>query len=294
MTNPLPDLVAAAATPAVACESVHMWRPAAFPDLDLIRASFTTHRYPLHRHETYVVAVIEGGREALWARGRRWSAGPGGIFLINPDELHDGQADGEGYRYRAFYPKAETLSAVLSDARGDPGGAAPAPLFEPLVTADPALSARLVAAHRALEAGEDRLCGEEAFTGALAALLTRHGRQGLGATRPGAEGRRIARTVELMASAPERPFSLDELAAEAGLSKFHFLRVFSKATGQTPHAYLVNLRVNLARELLATGTRPAEAAVAAGFSDQSHLTRVFKRIVGVTPGHYARAVTARR
>ena len=78
-----------------------------------------------------------------------------------------------------------------------------------------------------------------------------------------------------------------------GSRSSHFLRVFSKATGQTPHAYLVNLRVNLARELLATGTRPAEAAVAAGFSDQSHLTRVFKRIVGVTPGHYARAVTAR-
>lgn len=225
--------------------------------------------------------------------GRRYSAGPGAIFLINPDELHDGAADGDGYRYRAFYPRVETLSAVLSDMRDDPGGKGPAPLFEPLVANDPVLADRLVAAHRALEAGEDRLRGEEALTGALSALVARHGRQEPRAPRGGAEARRIARVVDLMAAAPEEAFSLDELAAEAGLSKFHFLRVFAKATGQTPHAYLVNLRVNRARDLLATGTRPAEAAVAAGFADQSHLTRVFKRIVGVTPGHYARAVAGR-
>jgi AraC-like DNA-binding protein len=237
--------------------------------------------------------VVEAGREVVWLRGSRRRAGPGGIFLINPGELHDGAADGEGYRYRAFYPPVATLSAVMADLQGDPDGVAPAPLFEPVVASDPALAARLVAAHRTLECCEEILAGEEALTGALADLLTRHGRPASRMPRAGAEPGRVGRIVELMASEPERSFSLDALAAEAGLSKFHFIRVFSRATGQTPHAYLVNLRVNRARELLAVGTRPAEAAVAAGFADQSHLTRVFKRIVGVTPGLYARAVCPR-
>jgi transcriptional regulator GlxA family with amidase domain len=94
----------------------------------------------------------------------------------------------------------------------------------------------------------------------------------------------------MMRAQPERAFALDELAAEAGLSRFHFLRVFSKATGQTPHAFLINQRVNRAQALLRAGERAAEVAVACGFADQPHLTRVFRRIVGVTPGQYARAV----
>ncbi|TVQ59439.1 MAG: AraC family transcriptional regulator, partial [Rhodobacteraceae bacterium] len=105
----------------------------------------------------------------------------------------------------------------------------------------------------------------------------------------GAEPRRVARVAAMMRAEPERAFALEDLATAAGLSRFHFLRVFSKATGQTPHAFLVNQRVNRAQVLLRAGERPAEVAVACGFADQPHLTRIFRRIVGVTPGQYARA-----
>ena len=76
------------------------------------------------------------------------------------------------------------------------------------------------------------------------------------------------------------------LAAAAGLSPYYFIRVFRQAVGLTPHAYLVQLRVETAKRLLDRGQPVVEAALAAGFADQSHLTRHFKRIVGVTPGQY--------
>ena len=81
-----------------------------------------------------------------------------------------------------------------------------------------------------------------------------------------------------------------ELSAEAGLSRFELVRRFGEQNGVTPHAFQTNLRVDHARKLLAAGMPPAAVAVECGFADQPHLTRVFKRAVGVSPGRYARAV----
>jgi AraC-like DNA-binding protein len=76
----------------------------------------------------------------------------------------------------------------------------------------------------------------------------------------------------------------------ASLSRFELIRRFRADTGMTPHAFQVNLRIARARALLAAGVTPAAVAADCGFADQSHLTRTFKRAVGVSPGRYARAV----
>jgi AraC-like DNA-binding protein len=95
----------------------------------------------------------------------------------------------------------------------------------------------------------------------------------------------------LRASADGRP-TLEETAMAAGMSKFALLRRFRAELGTTPHAYLVMLRVNLAQSLLVGGASPAEAALAAGFSDQAHLGLWFRRLLGVTPAGYRRQVRA--
>lgn len=76
------------------------------------------------------------------------------------------------------------------------------------------------------------------------------------------------------------------LARVAGLSAFHLCRVFRDAVGMPPHAYQTQVRVRQAKSLLRAGMPAAQVAAAAGFSDQAHLTRHFKQIVGVTPGRY--------
>jgi AraC-like DNA-binding protein len=92
-------------------------------------------------------------------------------------------------------------------------------------------------------------------------------------------------------AAPEVPTSLAELAAFSGVSRFQLLRGFAREVGTTPHAYLVQRRVRLVRRLLAAGRSPANAALLAGFADQSHMTRAFVRQFGITPGRYSAAIT---
>jgi AraC-like DNA-binding protein len=75
----------------------------------------------------------------------------------------------------------------------------------------------------------------------------------------------------------------------AGLSRFELVRRFRECSGVTPHAYQTNLRVDEARRRLAAGVPPATVAADCGFADQPHLSRVFKRAVGVSPARYARA-----
>ncbi len=82
--------------------------------------------------------------------------------------------------------------------------------------------------------------------------------------------------------------SLAELAAVAGLSRFELVRRFRDQVGVPPHVFQINLRVEYARRMLTSGVAPAAVAAACGFADQPHLTRTFKRAVGVTPARYAR------
>jgi AraC-like DNA-binding protein len=84
------------------------------------------------------------------------------------------------------------------------------------------------------------------------------------------------------------PPSLAELAAEVGTGQFAVLRAFRARFGMPPHAYLNQLRVRRACALLDAGTPAAQVAVAVGFADQSHLSRHFRRVVGVAPGRYQR------
>lgn len=90
---------------------------------------------------------------------------------------------------------------------------------------------------------------------------------------------------------PSEPLTLGDLAAIGGVSQFQLVRGFSKAYGLTPHAYLVQRRLQKARQMIAKGTSLAETASAAGFSDQSHLTRLFVRTYGMSPGIFAAAMT---
>jgi AraC-like DNA-binding protein len=100
----------------------------------------------------------------------------------------------------------------------------------------------------------------------------------------------VAKAIQRLDSAPDTQVSLAELASLSGVSRFQLLRGFAREVGITPHAYLVQQRVRLARRLLADGEAPAQAAIQAGFADQSHMTRAFVRQLGITPSRYRAAI----
>ncbi len=268
-------------------EMARYWRHDAVPGVDLLRARFVTHRYGRHAHETYTVGVIESGVEEFDYGSQLLRAGPGAVALLNPEVVHTGQAGvPDGWSYRVLYPAVDLMADIASEL-GAPGGT---PSFPETVIDDARCARLLRAAHVAAEHG-DRLASSSLLRTALAGVLSAHARLASAADPP-RWPRQSSVTVravqEVLADSLADPPSLDELASAAGMSPFALLRAFRDATGLPPHAYLNQLRVRLARRLLDAGLRPAEVAAETGFADQPHLTRHFKRVVGVPPGAYQR------
>jgi AraC-like DNA-binding protein len=266
-------------------EEARYWRHAGVPGVDLLRARFVTHRYTRHAHETFTFALIEAGIEEFLYGGSLLRAGPGGVALLNPDTVHTGQAGTPaGWAYRVLYPDTGLVAGVAADLGWRQG----TPSFPETVVYD-ARSARLLrAAHTAAEHG-DRLASSSLLRAALTGLLRAHARPGgRGGPAPDRSPATVRAVRDLLTDRLADPPSLDELAQEFGTSPFALVRAFRAETGLPPHAYVNHLRVRLARRLLDGGAAPADVAAQAGFTDQAHLTRHFKRVVGVPPGAYQR------
>ena len=255
--------------------------------LELLSARFIEHRFAPHVHDGHVIAVLEAGAERYRYRGVEHLAGAGSIALLNPDEVHTGSKGVEqGWQYRVFYPQPGTFEALLAELEMPPS--AP-PMFQDSVHHDPILASRLSALHRLLEEPQaDALQRQALWREAMLELLRRYAR--LPTPRAaGQEPRAVALAKELLASRLCEPPSLEALAAAVDLSPFHFARVFRRATGLPPHAWLKQRRLEQARALLKGGCSAAGVAAQLGFADQSHLTRQFKQAYGVGPGEYRRA-----
>ncbi|MFI6348738.1 helix-turn-helix domain-containing protein [Streptomyces sp. NPDC050560] len=253
--------------------------------LDLLTARFEEHRYAPHSHPEYTVGVCVGGSEAIAYRGGTIYPGVGSIVVLGPGEPHTGApASPQGYAYLALYPGAELLSDATLGA----------PHFGEPVVDDPRLADALVRAHTALRRGVEPLEAESRLPWLLSALARRHGgARPVRDTVPGAAA--ITRAVrDRLAGELLAPPSLAQLAAEHGLSRYQLLRAFRDSMGMPPYAWLAQYRVGRARALLEAGYRPARVAGLVGFADQAHLTRWFRRVLGVTPAAYRAEVLGGR
>jgi AraC-like DNA-binding protein len=261
------------------------WRNPRYDGLECLSATYFTHLFPLHTHETYVVGYVNAGCNVYGQRGARIYSGPGDICLVNPGEVHDGGALEGAFSYRMTYPSMRLMKEIAEDVTGR--SAPEAPSFEPTVVRDADVLDLFRKAHERMEIGEDGLSSDECLVAAYGLLLLRYAEIG-GAAPIGRESSRIGRVRDYLESSFAEPIDLERLAALAGLSRFQLLRAFRRETRMTPHVYLTDCRVRAARRLLAKGDEVADIALACGFSDQSHLTRIFKAHAGVTPGRFRR------
>ncbi|MFR9794752.1 AraC family transcriptional regulator [Streptomyces sp. MS06] len=253
------------------------------PALDLLTARFDKHVYAPHAHEEYTVGVTLGGLEVIAYRGGHIHSGPGTLVVLEPGEMHTGgPATADGYAYRALYAAPRLL--------GDGMLGAGLPHFREPVLHDPELAAALRLTHTELVACPDPLEVESRLPWLLTALARRHSTaRAADDTVPGAD--RIAAAVRgRLADELLAPPSLADLATDLGLSRYQLLRAFRTTMGVPPYAWLAQHRVARARRLLESGLRPAEVAGLVGFADQAHLTRWFRRVLGVTPAVYRNSV----
>lgn len=242
----------------------------------------TRHVFPRHTHDQFGIGVIhQGAQKSLSGRGMV-EAGPGDAITVNPGEVHDGAPIGDlGRSWRILYFDPWVIAGAVNDmSEGRTSGFE----FAHPVISDGRIARRFHALFSAMTKDSAALRREEMLLILLSALRQKD--SAAGRAIPGA----IAIARGMIDDDPACPVTLAELAEASGLSKFQLLRGFFRATGFTPHAYLVQRRIDLARRLIARRMSLAEAAVASGFADQSHMTRIFVRKYGVSPGLYAGAV----
>ncbi|AEG93852.1 AraC family transcriptional regulator [Ramlibacter tataouinensis] len=236
-----------------------------------------------HSHATFGFGLLEAGAQHSASGRGAVQAYAGDLMTTNPGEVHDGRPLGTpSRRWRMLHLPAQVLAATA-------GVPAEVALTRPVLR-DPALGRavrRLLDSVEGWAAGRcEALACEEALVGACAGLLAGHGTI---APVLAADAAPVARARERLADDLAQPPSLAELAALAGLGRFQLLRRFRQAYGVTPHAWLQQQRAERARGLIARGLPLAQAAAASGFADQSHMTRLFTRQFGFTPGAWRRA-----
>lgn len=251
----------------------------AMPGVHAVEAS-SAHSYPRHTHDQFGIGLIRSGAQKSMSGRGMVEAGAGMVITVNPGEVHDGlPIGGAGRSWTMLYFDPAVLQAVFE---GHDRAGGEFEFHHPVVDSGD-LARRFVRLYRAMtNSDEGPLAAEEAALLLMDWLVpsTRIAGQGM----PG-----IGRAKDRIDDAPAEIASLADLADICGLSRFQFLRSFARTTGLTPHAYMLQRRIELARRLIMRGLPLAEAAAECGFFDQSHMNRHFTRILGVTPGAYAAA-----
>ena len=251
--------------------------------LELIHATYITHTFSRHTHEGFVIALIEEGVEAFRYQGSLHHAPAGSIVVIHPGEVHTGHAGiKSGWTYRTFYPNVALLQKAAAEVADNPS----IPYFPTPVFQDKRLAAQLRYLHVCLESSASRLEKESRLLWTFAQLVRKHSQNPPFVKQIGQEAAVVKRIQDYLKTHYFENISLEQLASLANLKPLRLLRVFRHAVGLPPHAYLVQMRVTHAKKLLVAGMPIAEVAADTGFTDQSHLTKHFKRTVGVTPGQY--------
>ena len=239
--------------------------------------------FPRHAHGGFCIGLVERGARALCDGRSSVIVRENGLFVINPGRSHAcGPCDGR-HSYFTICVETEYMRQAASRISGKER---PAPYFRQILLHDRLLGARV---RRFLSLVENRGSSAEkksVLDGLLSSLILRYAEEPPAPSRPVAREEAITGACAFIRTNHGQELSLKGLAAVAHLSPFYFQRLFLRTVGVTPHDYLMQCRVRQARELLSKGRSIAEVALDTGFVDQSHFTRSFKRLMGITPGAY--------
>jgi AraC-like DNA-binding protein len=239
--------------------------------------------YAKHWHERFSIGVITRGRCNYINRTKTEKASVGAVVLMNPGDAHAcNPVRGEQWSYRMLYIDVPWLCETQAAA-----GSNPSHCFTPFsttATTEPELYEGLNCLFDTLIDPQVEHLEKQSASVSFMALL----QQRLGTSRSAQpkNSPRLTRAIDVIRQNCTRSLRLEEICAEVDLSASHLIRAFKKAYGLTPHAYQLNCRIELCRSLLRGGHSIADTALAAGFSDQAHFQRSFKRFVAATPGQY--------
>ena len=242
------------------------------------------HGFSKHFHDAYTIGINDGGRGQFLCRGRLHFAVPNVFHLINPGEVHTGEVHSDrGWAFRNFYISSEQLQAALLHLDWEPSEL---PCFSQPTTDDPALRPKFEALFSSLTDPKALLQQQSLLLDFIAQLFC----HGSATDFPDCRPTQLSKSVQDIKAYLEAYYSenitIDTLANLVNLSPSYLIRSFRQQIGLPPHSYQRHWQILQAKRSLYTSQSLAEIAAEHGFYDQSHLTRHFKRMFGVTPGEY--------
>ncbi|PHV02842.1 AraC family transcriptional regulator [Iodobacter sp. BJB302] len=249
--------------------------------VERIEAWFHGNAYSVHRHDTYAIGRTLTGVQSFKYRRDQRNSLPGNTIVLHPDEAHDGQAGtDEGFQYRMIYVQPALFQEVL--------GGRTLPFIEGGVTTD----LRLAAATATLLQPVSDLLEPFEQSDALAELAHALAAvAGMPARRPKGDFLAAQCARDYLHASFERVVTLEQLEKATGRDRWSLSNDFRTFYGTSPYRYLTMRRLDSVRRMLISGTSLASAAAAAGFADQSHMTRHFSKTFGLTPGRWLRVVS---
>lgn len=253
---------------------------------DRIEAFFGGHGFDPHQHDTYAVGFTIEGVQSFRYRGRAEHCVPGDVFVLHPDERHDGRAGTTtGFRFRTLYIRPAAIRDTFEDSR------CPLPFLRDAVSRNPRVAAAVKSALDDLDVPLNDLEIDE-ITLELAQALVECDPAARSPTESRYDWRAVNRVREFLDANVENSVSSAQLEQVAGLSRYAIARHFRACLGTSPYRYLVLRRLDLACSLIERNTPLVDVANICCFSDQSHLTRHFKKAFGIPPGRWTKLRTA--
>lgn len=262
-------------------EYTHLWRPNNIEGLDLFDAFIFERKFPKHMHDNYTICVTEQGIGEIYCQGKVLKADTKHILLINPEEVHAGWAlKGHSWKYRVMYIDKKLMHKVADEGS----------LFNRELLKHPELITNFQRVFsNFLTSNPKEVCEGDTlhFLENLIAVAVQEPKAvKIPAKIQLKERLTIKKVKDYLREHYGENVSISELASMVGLSANYLIRTFRKTVGLPPHAYQMQVRIQEAKKAL-LGCKPiAQVALEAGFFDQSHLNRCFKRILGVTPQQY--------
>jgi AraC-like DNA-binding protein len=261
-----------------------IWRDDELAGAELLRGRFADYSYDVHTHDRACFALITRGAIRIRMRATEFVARAGDLYAIDAEEPHTGwPIDKWGWSLRTLYVDLARLQEIVGD---EVRRTTQFPSLAGPIIRDTHFNSILYKVHASSEDARPPLAREERFSQFVAWLFAYHTRNILDLPRAGREDKAIRLAREFLDCHLDEKVHLADVAQAAGLPSFRLFRAFKRATGMTPHVYQRQARVRLAAGMIRFGHPLREVAMAAGFADQSHLTRIFRRAMGVAPGAY--------
>jgi AraC-like DNA-binding protein len=256
--------------------------------IELLDASYQKQNFSRHSHEGYTVGIIERGAQQFFRSGANHIAPQNSIILVNADQVHNGSSASEhGWSYKAMYPLPEQFAAInheLGLSTQD------SPYFPEAVVNDSTMANMLRMTFNVLSTSKNTLLRESIVYSTMIKLMARHSKHGTKLVlNTKAQSQMLVIKTYLDENA-STDISLEALSTMVGLSPYYLIKQFQKKYGLPPHAYQIQTRVRLAKQKIKQGLKLLDVALVCGFHDQSHLSRHFKRTMGLTPGQYAKEI----